>query len=332
MENNKIEVVDKSIVTLSDLIARSRDIESRCTDYMVTKSSTAMNFRYNTNGCFEFTDSNTGEFKELKASDWARSQIGIRLNIPAGYIDKCEEAGFNDLAVQNMNTWIDKYNKSFFIRAYENHIRGFLSPRYTACDTSKVLTTLGDVVNPNDYKIKGSFINEERTHIRLIGTEKLHINNEDLFPALFFDTSDVGRKTLIIRFGIYKLVCTNGMVVAKAGGIMYQQRHISIDQEEFYETIVANLKNIDILKENAEKWVMATKAKPTLTMDEMLSQLKNTFKFDEKKSAKVIELMDAHYENNKWGYLNAITEVAQDFTLERRIEIERQAGNLLMAA
>ena len=47
---------------------------------------------------------------------------------------------------------------------------------------------------------------------------------------------------------------------------------------------------------------------------------------------KVIQLMlDGTYESNKWGMINAITQVAQDFTLERRIELERIAGNILTA-
>ena len=41
--------------------------------------------------------------------------------------------------------------------------------------------------------------------------------------------------------------------------------------------------------------------------------------------------MKPKYEDNIWGLINSITEVAQDFTLERRLELERIAGNLLVA-
>ena len=41
--------------------------------------------------------------------------------------------------------------------------------------------------------------------------------------------------------------------------------------------------------------------------------------------------MQTKYEDNRWGLINGITEVAQDFTLERRLELEKIAGSLLVA-
>ena len=46
---------------------------------------------------------------------------------------------------------------------------------------------------------------------------------------------------------------------------------------------------------------------------------------------KVIELVRNKYGNSKWGYVNALTEVAQDYTLERRLDIENRAGAILVA-
>ena len=40
---------------------------------------------------------------------------------------------------------------------------------------------------------------------------------------------------------------------------------------------------------------------------------------------------DFRYENNNWGLINSITEVAKETTLERRIEIEKYAGSILVA-
>ena len=51
----------------------------------------------------------------------------------------------------------------------------------------------------------------------------------------------------------------------------------------------------------------------------------------EENANKVIYLMKDRYDMSRWGLINGITEVAQDFTLERRLELERMAGNLLVA-
>mgnify|MGYP007070346797 CR=1 FL=1 len=61
-----------------------------------------------------------------------------------------------------------------------------------------------------------------------LGAEKML---SDVFE--FLDSSDVGRNILIIRFGIYKLVCTNGLVIGRADGILYRQKHIGVKADEF---------------------------------------------------------------------------------------------------
>ena len=41
--------------------------------------------------------------------------------------------------------------------------------------------------------------------------------------------------------------------------------------------------------------------------------------------------MNDNYGTSTWGFINSLTEVAQDYTLERRLEIEKYAGDLLVA-
>jgi hypothetical protein len=40
--------------------------------------------------------------------------------------------------------------------------------------------------------------------------------------------------------------------------------------------------------------------------------------------------MNVKYAPTKWGLINGITEVAQDFTLETRLQLEEIAGNMLV--
>ena len=62
-----------------------------------------------------------------------------------------------------------------------------------------------------------------------------------------------------------------------------------------------------------------------------MSYIRQQTNLSNESAGKVIDLMQNRYGDNRWGYINAITEVAQDFTLERRLELERIAGNLLAA-
>jgi hypothetical protein len=42
--------------------------------------------------------------------------------------------------------------------------------------------------------------------------------------------------------------------------------------------------------------------------------------------------MTDRYGSSTWGFVNSLTEVAQDYTLERRLEVEKTAGEILLAA
>ena len=42
-----------------------------------------------------------------------------------------------------------------------------------------------------------------------------------------------------------------------------------------------------------------------------------------------VELMEVKYAPTRWGLINGITEIAQDFTLETRLQLEEIAGEML---
>ena len=65
--------------------------------------------------------------------------------------------------------------------------------------------------------------------------------------------------------------------------------------------------------------------------DNFIAQIKGRTKLSTDGAEKVIDLMKNKYGDSRWGYINSLTEVAQDYTLERRIELENIAGNLLAA-
>lgn len=329
------ELIDVSGTPVSTLLMKADKIQDKCHDYNVSKV-TLHNMRYS-NGELSFIDDEKG-IERYPMSRYALSQLGSKLGVPANYLQKCIDSGRLDLASDNVNSWIGDYGKDVFIREYDGHIRGVLSSKYSVCDTPDILKVLQETVDLSTYKVKGSFLNEERFHLRLVGKSMLPIEGEDLFPGLFIDSSDVGRNVLTVQFGIYKLVCTNGLTISKGSGTLFQQKHIGIKSEDFYEGLVASLKNVDLLCENACQLVEDARSKSLgfsrysqEDFDNFIAQIKGSTKLSSESAGKVIDLMQTKYGDSRWGYINSITEVAQDFTLERRLELERIAGNMLAA-
>ena len=334
------EVLDlRKDVTIRNLMERSEEIQSQCTDYMVVKANNH-NIRFNDDAGITFVDSSTGHVHNLNLTHYSLSQLGTKIGVPARYLEKCVHSGRIDLAQDNVNSWLDGYDKDLFIRAYNDRARGILSSKYSVCDTPEILGVVDDCVDLSKYKVKGSYLSEERLHVRLVSKDMLPIDGEDLFAGLFLDSSDVGRNSRTVKFGIYKQVCTNGLVIARAGGTLFEQKHIGITAEEFHDGLVKSLSNVDLLTEHAVEWVRRAKHRDNHwsavseyedDIEEFVAYIRQQTNLSDDSAHKVIDLMQTKYEDNRWGLINGITEVAQDFTLERRLELERIAGNLLTA-
>ena len=332
------EVIDTRPNTLDKLIEKAHEIESRSNDYMV-RHANSNNIRFNERAGITFI-SEDQNIRDFPISRYALGQLGTKIGVPVRYLDKCIQSGRIDLAQDNVNSWLEDYNKDLFIREFSGGIRGVLSNKYSVCDSHKILEAVDDAVDLSKYKVKGSFLNEERLHVRLIGKEMLPIDGEDLFAGLFLDSSDVGRNILTVKFGIYKQVCTNGLVIARAGGTLFEQKHIGITAEEFHDGLVKSLQNVDLLTDHAVEWVQRAKnrynhwsveTEHPEDIEEFVAYIRQQTNLSDDSAHKVIDLMQTKYEDNRWGLINGITEVAQDFTLERRLELERIAGSMLVA-
>ena len=332
------EVIDTRPKTLDKLIIKANDIALNSTDYMVRKANTS-NVRFNETAGLTFIAEDQ-EIRDFQMSRYALGQLGSKIGVPARYLDKCIQSGRIDLAQDNVNSWLEDFNKDLFIREYNGGIRGVLSNKYSVCDSHEILQAVDDAVDLSQYKIKGSFLNEERLHVRLVSREMLPIDGEDLFAGLFLDSSDVGRNILTVKFGIYKQVCTNGLVIARAGGTLFEQKHIGITAEEFHDGLVKSLQNIDLLTEHAVEWVRRAQHRDNHwssaseyedDINEFVAYIRQQTNLSDDSARKVIDLMNTKYTDSRWGLINGITEVAQDFTLERRLELERIAGTLLVA-
>lgn len=338
--NNNVDDTKELIVRdaqLQDLMDESLHIASLCEDYNVTKA-TSQRFRYSgMDNSVTYISDEEGVSRNRPISRYAMGQLCSKLGVPVRYLDKCLDTGRLDLAEDNVNSWLEDFGKDLFIREYDGRVRGILSSKYSVCDSHEILEVVDDTLDLSQYDIKGSFLNEERLHLRFASKEKLPVEGEDLFAGIMIDSSDVGRSILNCRFIIYKQVCTNGLVLpSKMGGTLFQQKHIGISSEEFREGLIAGLQNVEIISKNAVEFVEYTRSQEYKLnsqdrIDKFIEKIRNETRLSQESSNKVIELMAHRYDNTKWGYINAITEVAQDFSLERRLELERIAGNILIA-
>lgn len=331
------EILDLRDTTMKGLLEQSNEIQSKCEDFTVEKA-TSHTVRFNESAGLTYIP-NSGEIRHSSISRFALGQLGSKIGVPARYLEKCVSSGRIDLAQDNVNSWLEEYEKDLFIREYDGGIRGVLSSKYSVCDTPEILEVLDDVLDLDKYKVKGHFLTPERFHLRLVQKDMLRVDGEDLFAGLTIDSSDVGRSILNCNFLIYKQVCTNGLVVSKGGGTLFQQKHVGISAEEFSRGLADSLSLIPDLtasvmqsieeKRNSKKII--TNFTDEEEIETLVANLRLNANMPKDGAVKVIDLMQTTYDNSKWGLINSLTQVAQDYTLEKRIEIERYAGNILVA-
>ena len=323
------EVLNLAPTNLDILREQSRKIEMFSHDFNIKKGHLSINTDL---------DLYSSDMDCLPMSPYALSQLCGKIGVPVRYINKCIETGRLDLAHDNLTSWLQDYKSDMLIREYDGKVRGVLTSKYSVCDTPEIIDVVNDVVDVENYNIKGFFLNEERFHLRLVSKEMLPISNEDLFSGITIDSSDVGRSPVVVTFFIYKQVCTNGLVVSKGNGTLFHQKHIGITAEEFKDDLYKSLEVVAEVEKSVMNSIEVTRntglyndLRSPEDIQTLINGIKNTTKLSEEHSKKVIDIMQNSYETNRWGMINAITEVAQEFSFERRLELERIAGSLLIA-
>lgn len=317
MENTNI--INETIAIDRDfdkLLKEAQTIQSLTADYTVGASSLHMDDDLN----IVFGD------KRMPMSAFATSGICGKLKVPVIYFNRCA-AENKELAAMNINNWLVDDSRDFMLRTYDGRIRGCLSASYSKFDAPDLLTAVDEALGMENYKLKGSFINEERLHLRLVEKEMLPIDGEDLFAGITIDSSDIGRSGLYVQFFIYKQVCTNGLIIPKSSGRLFRQKHIGISSEEFKEGLLEGLTKFDEIKENSVELIKRNKEIPT--GEEILDEIKERTRFTDEVIDEVINVIDTSYDRSRWGIINGITEVAQNYTLERRLQLETIAGEML---
>lgn len=325
----------------TELVLSADKIQADCKDFMVSNvTSSNVRFSEDTMNFFYLPDG--AEHPQRRdMSRHAMSQLCNRLGVPIRYIEKCIDTGNIDLAADNLNTWLSTFGRNLFIREHEDRVRGVLSDRYMTLDTPDILDVVSSTININDFFVKGHYLSPERFHARIVQKTMMNVKGEDLFAGIQIDSSDVGRSTLVVRFMIFKQVCTNGLCISKGNGMLFEQRHVGINKDEFYTDFKESIKMFPELIAQFEGLVDSCRKESSKyntahfdhrQMQEFIDSLRYRTKVSEESAAKIINIMQEKYSPSQWGLINAITEVAQDFTLERRVELEKIAGELLLAA
>lgn len=256
-----------------------------------------------------------------------------KLNIPKPLMEKLKNQDTKRAIVKEMAQEYDKKGKKLLVRVKENgkkYVRAVLSNQYSIIDNYNVVEAI--LKDPNqDINIRG-FINDDHSmklEIALRNQINLSTENtpDNYIPIVTIENSETGNNTLNFRAGLWRLVCTNGMMMQVAIAEKATVKHIGQNTP----MILASLHNMDLYQLEDK----------THEMVDMIKNSKGVYVEKPKEAVEAIldgepnKLIDRAnwYLNNRYNgktlfhAMNAATNMANELENHRRVIIETKIYN-----
>ena len=269
----------------------------------------------------------------LRIQESCHSQIAEKLEIPLKYYRKMQ-AEAPELLIQNVNVWLEKCTKDYFIRGIEDYVRAFLSDRYRVIDHLDVLMCGLNELQAHEAEIEDCYLSEIEMNIK-VKSQKLRdfVRHKDdlMIGGIFLTNSETGHKALRIEPRLFRVKCLNGLIIEE---LVTREIHIGNGDEGFDELTYLALRRsirevfskfgeiIQVLRESSEIKVK--------NPQKIISNVVDHYRLSEVQRDNILMAFGAEPEYDKLGVANAVTLAARkEESWEKSVEMERIAGHLI---
>lgn len=267
-------------------------------------------------------------------SEYGLNSYGKLVGFPSKFIEELNVTS-PDLAKTILTDRATNYFKRdgspFTAREFTGKISGTVSSKYAFYDDYQVAQVLERSPLANLQYTTG-IVTPERLHLRAIDVNNpFTINNDKskLFLCYFINNSMVGGSSFRVCLGVFRLACTNGMILPMKQFVIMRQIHKGTkDIAAEFNTAVAFLES----KAGEIKDLLNDLSTSDSKIHEMQREYKESYlakklNLSQKETAKVLELYSLTYGGRtKWDMVNAISEFARDIkNVDRREYLESKA-------
>ena len=264
-------------------------------------------------------------------------QVASALGIPAKYYDIMQSQK-PELLAQNVNAWLSDRENSYMIRTMDygggRVARALLSDRYRRIDNMEIASAVLPLFAGSDqYEVISSEVTENRMYLKILSRRlEMEVVPGDYVQAgVVISNSEVGLGSVNVQPLVYRLVCTNGMIVndmgerknhvgraAKAGE---DSVHIYSDETMEAEDKAFLLKLRDVTMAAIEEGRFAQvvgKLKEsagipiTGKVTEVVELTGKTYGFNTDEQDSILQYLIAGGDLSQYGLSNAITRASQD--------------------
>ena len=286
---------------------------------------------------FNLTHLASGQQEVFGTTDLFHRQVGSTLNIPAKYYDAMRTQK-PELLAANVNAWFGDRDQSYMIRSmdYGNGrvARALLSDRYRRIDNLEVATAVLPLfAGQEGMEVISSAVTEQKLFIKILNRrlEAEVVPGDYVQAGVVISNSEVGLGAVSVQPLVYRLVCTNGMVVndfgerkahvGRAAKGMEDSFDIYTDETVEAESRVFLLKLRDItmaaIEESRFAMIVgklrdATEAKITGRVQDVIELTGKSYALNTSEQDNILNYLIQGGDLSLYGLSNAITRASQD--------------------
>lgn len=319
-----------SIQALAKEIQRQKDASA---DYLVNTASLQME-AWDSTPMLHLRDDEGVELVEpLEIQTTAHRQLGTYLNIPQKYYDRMlqEDTG---LLAHNVNRWLQREPEQRMIRTIDGRARAFLSNRYRRIDNVDIAkVTLPLIGEMSDARFESCQVTEDYMYIKVVNPRLTSevVPGDIVQAGVVISNSETGQGAVCIQPLIYRLVCSNGMVVNDAqtrrnhigrvntteeNVLVYSQETLVLEDKAFISKIQDTVRAavdearfsrvVDTMRSSKEKRLNIA------NIPKVVKMASSSFGITDPESEGVFQhlIQDADY--TLYGLANAVTRYSQD--------------------
>lgn len=329
--------------TLQELGAEiDRQVKAK-RDYILDTRDLTMDADMN-GAMLSMTNRKTGQVTILGVNEIAHDQIGQALGIPAKYYNKMRQQNPMLLA-ENVNAWFETDPKLRMVRTLDGTARAFLSDSYRRIDNYDIAkTVLPILINEQKLNIESCEITDSRMYIKAVNprlTKEVSVGDA-VQSGIMITNSEVGLGSMTIQPLVYRLVCTNGMIVPDARLRKYhagrknevgEDYSIYSDETRIADDVALMLKVRDTVQSVVDEVKFerlvnmmrgAKEAKiVTTNIPEMVELAAPEFGYTKHEGEGILDYLIRGNDLSLYGFGNAVTRYAQDVeSYDRSTELE----------
>ena len=264
-------------------------------------------------------------------------QVASALGIPAKYYDLMQSRK-PELLAKNVNAWFGDRENSYMIRTLDygagRMARALLSDRYRRIDNMEIASAVLPLFAGSDqYEVVSSEVTENRLYLKIVNRrmEMAVVPGDIVQAGVMISNSEVGLGSVSVQPLVYRLACTNGMVVndmgerknhiGRAAKAVDDSFHIYSDEtlEAEDKAFLLKLRDVTLAAIEESRFAQvvgrlkeAAGIPITGKVTEIVELTAKTYGFNSDEQDHILQHLIAGGDLSQYGLSNAITRASQD--------------------